>query len=403
MQNINPDILIWSRETAGLDIDDAARKLGLTDAYGKTASERLLELESGSKEPSRTTLIKMAKVYRRSLLVFYLEKPPQKGSRGTDFRTLDASASTEADGLLDALIRDITVRQHLVRSTMEEEDALPLSFISSKNISDGVTNLAKTILETLKFDLKKFRSQGSVEKAFELLRKQTESAGIFVLLIGDLGSHHSAIDVKTFRGYALADKIAPFVVINAQDAKTAWSFTLLHELVHLWLGETGVSGNYNDLKIEQFCNDVAAEILLPDEEIRNLQFDKNNKEEIENLILLIAKERHISRSMVAYRLCRNGLIDNDVWSYFGAKFREEWIREKNKQKEKNRERESGPDYYVVRKHKVGDGLVNFITRTINEGLITPAKAGKVLGVKARNVEFLINTFARPKNRIQGRV
>ena len=69
---------------------------------------------------------------------------------------------------------------------------------------------------------------------------------------GDLGSHHTTIDVKVFRGFALADRFAPFVVINDKDAAEAWSFTLLHELCHLFLGETGVSAAKIDGAIKRF-------------------------------------------------------------------------------------------------------------------------------------------------------
>ncbi len=100
-----------------------------------------------------------------------------------------------------------------------------------------------------------------------LLRSKVEAVGIFVLLIGNLGSHHTAISVEAFRGFALADTVAPFIVINDQDAAVAWSFTLLHELAHLWLGKTGVSGRRPDAQIEKFCNDVAALILLPQHEL----------------------------------------------------------------------------------------------------------------------------------------
>ncbi|MFY1080099.1 ImmA/IrrE family metallo-endopeptidase, partial [Escherichia coli] len=78
---------------------------------------------------------------------------------------------------------------------------------------------------------------------------------------GNLGSHHSALNVELFRGFALSDKVAPFVVINDQDSEQAWSFTLLHELAHIWLGQTGVSGGRPTSVIETFCNDVAGRIL----------------------------------------------------------------------------------------------------------------------------------------------
>ncbi len=101
-----------------------------------------------------------------------------------------------------------------------------------------------------------------------LLARTCQAAGIFVLLIGNLGSHHTALDVELFRGFALSDKVAPFVVIaNDQDSEQAWSFTLLHELAHIWLGQTGVSSGRPTSAIETFCNDVAGRVLLPSDEI----------------------------------------------------------------------------------------------------------------------------------------
>lgn len=111
---IRPEILTWARKTAGLSLDDAARVVGLKTARGETGAERLAKLESGDSEPSRTLLEKMAKTYRRPLLVFYLSQPPKTGDRGHDFRTLPGKERYNPD--LDALIRDIKGRQDLVRS-----------------------------------------------------------------------------------------------------------------------------------------------------------------------------------------------------------------------------------------------------------------------------------------------
>ena len=96
--------------------------------------------------------------------------------------------------------------------------------------------------------------------------------------------------------------MAPFVVINDQDARPAWSFTLLHETVHLLLGQTGVSGLYGESKVERFCNDVAGDFLLPARELKRLAFDDSRDIEIvSERVSALAEEFKVSRTMVAYK------------------------------------------------------------------------------------------------------
>lgn len=393
MPKVNPEVLAWARETAGINPDTAVEKLDLHDARGKRAIERLAELENGAAEPSRPMLAKMAKLYRRSLLTFYMGAPPRTGDRGEDFRTLPEEHPKALEALLDALIRDIRARQSMVRSVLEDdEETKPLRFVGSKKMSDGVPALVDAIKEALGVQLADFRTQSSIEEAFAFLRSRAEAAGIFVLLIGNLGSSHTAIDLETFRGFALADPIAPFVVINDQDARSAWSFTLLHEIAHLLLGTTGVSGESAEMAIERFCNDVAGEFLLPTGDLTNLQV--NNNTALEAGIARIsefATGRRISRAMVAYKLLRTNAISVARWRGYSAFFREEWLKERAKRREKGKEAEGGPNYYVVRRHRLGAALLNLVKRTMSDGALTPTKAGKVLGVKPRNVESLLNT------------
>ena len=144
--------------------------------------------------------------------------------------------------MLDALLRDIRARQEMVKSLLEdEEETAPHDYVGSATIRDGVQAVANNIAETLGFAVNERRT-GTPEDLFKELRNRAEQIGVFVVLVGDLGSHHSSISETVFRGFVIADKIGPFVVINDQDAKTARSFTLLHELAHIWLGQTGISG-----------------------------------------------------------------------------------------------------------------------------------------------------------------
>lgn len=88
MPVVKSSILKWARESAGLSLEEAAAKVGIRDARGVSGEDRLPALETEEGEVSRPVLLKIAKVYRRPLVSFYLDEPPERGDRGEDFRTL---------------------------------------------------------------------------------------------------------------------------------------------------------------------------------------------------------------------------------------------------------------------------------------------------------------------------
>jgi len=393
MPNVNPEILRWARETVGLTLEEAAGKLSIREARGKTPVERLTELEAGDVEPTRPMLVKMAKQYRRPLLTFYLPQPPRRGDRGQDFRTLPADQPAIDEGLLDALIRDVQARQGLIRAVLDEEDEVErVNFIGSRTMDDGVPSVVGAIREAVPVQLDEFRTQGSTSEAFALLRNGVEQMGVYVLLIGDLGSYHSAIDLQTFRGFALADDIAPFIIINDRDSKAAWSFTLMHELTHLFLGQTGVSGQDSRLAIEQFCNDVASEYLLPHAELHTLgPLPVGDLGALQAAIADFATERNVSSSMVAYRLYRADLLSHQQWQQLRRALRDLWELSQVDRRERARAQEGGPSYYVVKRHRLGTALIASVRRMLRGGDLTTSKAGKVLSVKPQHVQALIET------------
>ena len=389
MSAIQPRILTWARETTGLSLDDAARALGLTDARGRTGGQRLEAMELGEDEPTRPVLLKMAKTYRRPLLVFYLAEPPKTGNRGQDFRTLPGHEKFNPE--LDALLRDIKARQGLIRSMLEDDKAEPLEFVSSATIDFPPPKLAAGMAERLNFSLGRYRATKTPDEAFTYLRETIEASGVYVLLLGNLGSHHTNIPVEVFRGFALADNIAPLIVINDQDSRAAWSFTALHELAHLWLGQTGISGTEGENKIERYCNDVAGEFLLPASEVRQLApVLKLSVATVAEQIGPFAQAHRVSRTMVAYKLYRAGMIGKTTWAALDQRFKDQYLQFKQREAEKNRKAEGGPNYYIVRRHRVGRALLGLVRRSLDEGTITYTKASRVLGVKPRSVEPLLS-------------
>jgi Zn-dependent peptidase ImmA (M78 family) len=274
----------------------------------------------------------------------------------------------------------------------EEDDVLP--FVGSCQMDNRPEVVSEEISSLLDFDREQYRAQRTPEKAFELLRSKVERAGVFVLLIGDLGNYLSAIPVEAFRGFAIADKVAPFIIINDQDAKSAWAFTLLHELAHIFLGETGISNAFVERKIEKFCNQVANDFLVPATDFSALGItDESDMEEAMAVISKVAAELKVSSAMISYRLMLDGCISRRTWETLSNSFRELWLQNKAKDRA-NRKGGSGPDYYVVRRHRVGDALVQFSDRMMQAGNLTTTKAAKVLGVKPSNVKPLIENQPR---------
>lgn len=390
MPNINHIILSWARETAKLSVKNAAHKLQIKDGKTAGAKDKLLDYENGTVAPSRSMLLRMSRVYRRPILTFYLDKPPLIGDRGEDFRTLPDYFIGEDNVYVDVLIRNIRARQNLVRETLiDENEELKIEFIGRNTVDQGIQHITQTLREVLHLDLDEFRAQPRYSDAFKLLRHRAEEAGVFVLLQGNLGSHHTNISVKTFRGFALSDDIAPFIIINDRDAKSAWSFTLLHEMVHLALGQTGVSGSgaYAEKQIEKFCNDVASEILLPSVEFKTFQPSSLDFDIIKEEISNYAFSKKISSSQIAYRLYQRAVIDKALWIQLRNFYRKRWESQRKEKKLEHKKRKGGPSYYVLRRHELGV-LVRLVQRFTYSGALSTTRAGMLLNVKPLKVHRL---------------
>ena len=391
MPSVSPEIMIWARETAGLTLEEAAKKLGFQSSRRSTAAEKLANIEGGQKEPSRSQLLKMTEHYRRPLLTFYLSKPPGKEDRGTDFRTISAERSVERDALLDALIREVRARQSMVRSVLEsEEEVEPLSFVGSHRIEDGQAEVLATLRELLGVELREYRHQRDPSAAFDLLRTSVEQAEVFVLIKGDLGNYHTALDTTIFRGFSIADEVAPFIVINDQDARSAWSFTLLHEMVHLLLGQTGVGSSSLDNDSERFCNAVAGEYLLPADELKGLDLNGNsNLEVISERIGRFADERNLGRTIVAYNAYVANRIGRETFEKLRSSYYQQWRTQREQERAQSREQEGGPSFYVVRRHRIGKRTLDLVQRMMAADALSTSKAAKILGVKTRQVQSLL--------------
>ena len=295
MQPLNPEVFRWARETAGLTHAQAAKKLNLSATQGVAPEDRLIEIEEGRVQPVPSILKKMAKYYHRPLITFYLEKPPRSSDYGVDYRRVSNKVSPLQDSYLKVLVRNAIVRQGIVRDLLNEDGSTEVDFVGTITLSEGKQHA----LDRLRAILEAESTKTKPIRDFKQLRETSQKFGVFVVLESDLGSHHTKIKSTTFRGFVLADRLAPFIVINRNDAYTAQSFTLLHEMVHLLLGDTGISGFDSDTREEeQFCNDVASEYLLPSAMVADIKISSRNTDAVLPLLEELSKDWKVSRTLI---------------------------------------------------------------------------------------------------------
>jgi len=401
-EQINPAVLQWARVTAGLSLDDAARRLGLTSGPRGTAEEKLAAIEAGEKAATDTQIAKMAAVYHRPLIALYLAEPPREANGYEDFRTTTAAVATDEAARLGALVRDVRVRQSILRELVEaDEGAVPRGFVGSVPISTPIPAAVAKIRQLLDLPQGASRPKANVD-LFSDLRERVEAAGVFVLLLGDLGSWQTAIPASVFRGFAVADDLAPLIVINDQDAKPAWSFTLIHEFAHILVGSTGISGaptTHNPAtpkeRVERFCNDVAGETLLPAEALTTLD-RLTDLDDLLDEATEIAAAWGVSQAMAAYRLWRVGRADADTYGQAVRVFADRWTKQRKQKREQRQDDEGGPNFYVVRRHRLGSAIVETVGQGLRAEAITHSTAAKVFGVKPGAVEALLSTAGGPR-------
>ena len=270
--DINPNMLKYARESMVFDLKTAAKKLGIKDSKNQTAIEKLQSMELGQLNVTHPILQNAVNHYKRPLIYFYFNSIPQEEKIGMDFRNFSnifhIYKKEKGEALLRALIRDIKLKQNLVANVMEEEEAEPFSLPCKIDLNYNIQDAAALVIDKMKIDIEEYRNAKNAMNSFEYLRDKIEATGIFVLLLGDLGSYHTRIEPETFRGIAFDSKFAPFIVINNYDNnynnKYSWSYTLLNMLTHLLIEKSGISNNF-----------VAFGTHIPEDEIEEFRGGTN--------------------------------------------------------------------------------------------------------------------------------
>jgi Zn-dependent peptidase ImmA (M78 family)/transcriptional regulator with XRE-family HTH domain len=380
---ITPNVLKWARESARMTEEVAASKVSVS-------VDRLAEWENGENQPTIRQAQNLAKAYKRPFSILFLPEIPRDFQPLQDFRK-NGSKPLSTSSIF--IIREIQQKQSWISDTNEEnaEDKLP--FVGKYSLNDNPKVIANDIIQTLGITAGHYESQNPIK---EWITK-AESKGIFISRTSFIHSRLK-LDSEELQGFAIADPYAPFVFINSDDWNAPQLFTLVHELAHIWIAETGISNNIElDFKkpsdfnnVELFCNEIAANALIPETIIKNLDirvfidsksvFNAARAIGVSSFSFLVRALNLSIISLPSYKRLK-AQADIDFKEYLK-------IEAEKKARQKAKENSGGPNYFLLQLNRNSRLFTQTVLDAFRGGLIEPTLASNLLNVQTNKFQKL---------------
>jgi Zn-dependent peptidase ImmA (M78 family) len=301
---IQPKMLKWAYERSGFAIADLERRF-----------PRLAAWERGDARPTLKQVEAFAKATYTPVGYLFLQQPPVERIPIPDFRTVaDKYGRHPSPDLLDT-IYVCQQRQEWYRDYARSMGEEPLAFVRSMTVREDVVGASEAIRRALGFDVDERRRMPRWTDALRHFIDQADELGIMVMCNGVVhNNNHRHLDPEEFRGFAMADDLAPLVFINGADTKAAQMFTLAHELAHIWLGESALSdsqpASVPSQSVERWCNRVAAELLVP---LDRLKMEHNRKTELREETERLARVFKVSTLVILRRIHDAGGLTREAF------------------------------------------------------------------------------------------
>lgn len=377
---ITPNVLKWARESAKMSLEVAAAKAIVN-------AEKLSLWEQGTEQPTIKQAEKLANIYRRPFALFFLPDVPNDFLPLQDFRR---ETSVELGTASLFIIREIQQKQAWMSEVNSENGEGPSTFVGKYNVQSKPKEVADDILATLQIDPKNY----TFSPMKEWINK-AEERGIFISRTSFIHSRLK-LDSDEIQGFAIADPHAPFIFINSQDWDAPQLFTLVHELAHLWIAASGIS---NELSlsdephdklhpIELFCNEVAANALMPEEVVSLFEGSIFNSA---NTLLREAKRLGVSTFALLVRAKNLKLISLESYkmlkAHAEANFKAFELKEAERA-EKQKQKTGGPNPYLLRLNKNSKLFTQIVLDGFRAGTIAATQASSLLNTQVNNFHKL---------------
>jgi Zn-dependent peptidase ImmA (M78 family) len=364
--DVKPELLRWACERAGRSIDSLAQRQSLRN---------LPAWVSGEERPTFKQLEKLAHATYTPFGYFFLPRPPEESVPIPDLRTVgNRYIGRPSPDLLDT-IHAMQRRQGWLHGELTECEAEPLDFVGSARAADDPQGVGLEMRRMVGLEDGWAAQVRTWQEAVSELRRAIEQLGVMAVINGVVGNNtHRKLEVEEFRGFTLCDEYAPLIFVNGADAKSAQMFTLVHELAHVWLGESGLTDtgliSRPSREVESWCDQAAAEFLVPAQELKACWRDVRHDKEP---FMTLSRHFKISPIVGGRRAMDLRLVDRNTFFTFYKEYieREHWLRPAT----------GGGDFYNNQKTRVGEKFATQVILAAKGGRLSFKEAYDLTGLR----------------------
>ena len=357
---INSDVLLSYIESSGIAFDTLQEKVKDIDQF-----------VGGEKMPTFNQLEKISSLINVPVGLLALQQQVKIDTQRLSFRTPNSAVVSK----MSAELRDTIIEMQEKQSFLQDQidDTLSLSNGQLQRTKDHMT-IAEAIRTKLQIPINHLAH--SKDNPVRYFRNKISSIGVFVFFNGKIKDNtHRPLSSDEFRGFSLNSTKAPIIFVNQKDSSNAQLFTLVHELVHLFIDDEGISTvseqrDFDHTQKEALVNRVTAEILVP-----KVLFEKETSLDVEEL----SKKYKVSRYVIARRLLDLGKIDKQAYDRIIGSL---------KSSVKPRRKAKGGNYNNNLVFRVDDTFFRFVHNAIMQDRVSYTEAFRLVGTGYKGFKHL---------------
>lgn len=375
---VNNELISWAISRAGYKLKD------IPELY-----PRAKDWLDDKKEPTLPQLRDFARKVHLPFGYLLLNEPPIEELPIPFFRTL-GGATDQVDLNVRDTILTLQKRQDWMREYLIEQGRDPLEWVGGFTTDTPVDVITKDIRRVLNLNYRWANHLPNWQQALDHLAEKVEDAGIIIVFNSVVGNNtHRSIDVEDCRGFVLTDEYAPFLFVNSADSKSAQMFTIVHELAHIWIGESA-GFDFRQLQpaeneIERFCDQLAAEFLVPSQTFEEAWTHYQDNPHIGEVFEALARQFKVSPIVIGRRALDLGKIHREeFFEFYNHRIQQHFAKRESQS--------DGGNFYATLRKRLNQSFVATVNRAVKEDKLLYKDAYELTGLKGTTYEKAINKF-----------